>query len=104
MAGVWSKLMFEAETRAGWVVVVEDEVIDLSWDRDTWEVSVGGGIYAPGRAICWVLFAGHVVCENTPGGGTQAGENPAEGGIGCRVPASTFSPGVDDPLIVSMNR
>ena len=68
MLEIESKLMFEAERCARWVIVVIDKVVDFSRDCDAREISMGGGIEASGGAICWVSFAWHVLCKDTPGG------------------------------------
>ena len=57
---------------------------------------MGGGIEASGGAICWVSFTWHVLCKDTPGGGTQTGKYSAKGGIGGFVLASSFPPSIDD--------
>ena len=48
MLEIESKLMFEAERCARWVVVVIDKVADLGWDCDVREISMGGGIETSG--------------------------------------------------------
>ena len=75
MVGIELKLMLEAEGGAGQVVVVIDKMVDFCWDCDAREASMGGGIYAPGGAICWVSFTGHILCKDMPGGGGGGNTN-----------------------------